>query len=193
MSHGLLVEGDLPIQGVWNWKTCKVPSNPNQPMTLWPWLVSRPTGTRKATSTCRFLSQAQNQKLECFASSLTETLQYLRYPCIPAWTEFKKRYLFIAFCKLILLPLFFFFPSFLCVLMHSNTRLFLKHSSFVYLSIPITDLCLSGCSDSTFPCDRSLCGDTSARAGVFKPLALCKVTELPHWALTLGVLKLSLA
>lgn len=75
---------------------------------------------------------------------------------------------------------YFFLPSFLCVLMHSNTRLFPKHSSFVYLSIPITDLCLSGCSDHTFPRDHSLHGDTSARVGVFQPLALCKVTELPH-------------
>lgn len=90
-------------------------------------------------------------------------LKYLRYPCNQAWTEFKKRYLFTTFCKQILLPLllffiffFFLFPSFLCVLMHSNTRLSLKHSSFVYLSIPITDLCLSGCSDHTFPCDHSL-------------------------------------
>ena len=105
------------------------------------------------------------------------------------WAELKKRYLFIAFCTLILLPLFFFFffPV-SCVCWSIQTPdFFLKHSSFVYLSVPITDLRLSDCSDSTFPCDRSLSDDASSGVLVLKPLVLCKVTELPHWALTLGV------
>lgn len=99
-------------------------------------------------------------------------------PASQPWTEFKQKYLSIAFCKLILLPPFFFLffkiflpLSFLCMLMHSNTRLFLKHSSFVYLSIPIADLGLSGCCDHTIPCDLSLCGNASTRVGVFHPSA----------------------
>lgn len=100
------------------------------------------------------------------------------------WTEFKKRYL--LHCLLHIHSPSFFTPppplfggGFLCVLKHSNTRLFPRHSSFVYLSFPVTDLCLSVCSDSTFSCDYSLCY-ASFRVLVLKPLVLCKVTELPH-------------
>lgn len=106
------------------------------------------------------------------------------------WTEFKKRCLFHS---LLNINIYIFFFGFLCVPEHSNTRLFPEHSSFVYLSIPITDLRLSACSDGTFPRDHSLCYNASFRVLVLKPPVLCKVTELPHWALTLGVLKLSLA
>lgn len=39
-----------------------------------PWLVSRPTGVKRVTCTCRFLFQAHNHKHYWFASSLKEAL-----------------------------------------------------------------------------------------------------------------------